>query len=573
MSVLCVLTRRHDVFITLKFLLSNFGVVTVNKLSLKAKIGLLVVSALIALLTISGLSISDTQNDLREARTETLRSVVDSVHSSLLNLHALEKSGELSRTEAQSRAQQLMAGLRYGGKDRKSEYVYSFTTEGVGVYHVAKDRIGKNMLESIRDPKGNYTWKDILATVNRSPSGGTMYTMTARPGEKEAIPKLQYVKLFEPWGWVIGTGAYVEDIDNLVKQKIIGDLVFNLTAIFLIALLGFFVQRNITNQIGCEPKFAIECMGSVAKGDLSIKIPPSPHGSMLSSFSEMVASLRTIIQSIETDAARLQQDAEQISATTADVSVSAQRQSDAASAMAAAVEEMTVSINLIADNATETQGYSKQSVALSEEGCAKSLAASEEMKQIAVSIANASSQMTKLEDRTKQISTIAAVIKDIAGQTNLLALNAAIEAARAGDLGRGFAVVADEVRKLAERTSLATGEIEQMVGDIQIDAASAAEAMNSSLPEIDSGVKASEGAADTLLQIKTGADTTMAHIHDVANATKEQSKASNDIAMQVEEVATMVEQTTAAIKTTAEIAKDIDQLSRHMSSSIQRFVL
>ena len=94
-----------------------------------------------------------------------------------------------------------MAGLRYGGKDRKSEYVYSFTTEGVGVYHVAKDRIGKNMLESIRDPKGNYTWKDILATVNRSPSGGTMYTMTARPGEKEAIPKLQYVKLFEPWGW------------------------------------------------------------------------------------------------------------------------------------------------------------------------------------------------------------------------------------------------------------------------------------------------------------------------------------------------------------------------------------
>ena len=544
-----------------------------NKFSLKGKIALLVGSALLALLLVSGLSIKEAQNDLLDDRIETLRSVIDGVHSSLQSYHALEKSGVLTREEAQRRAQQLLAGLRYGGKDRKSEYVYSFTTEGVGVFHVAKDRIGKNMLEQIRDPKGNYTWKDILSTVNRSPSGGTMYTMTARPGKTEAIPKLQYVMLFEPWGWVIGTGSYVEDIDDLVKQKIIGDLVFNSVAIILIGLLGFYIQRNITNQIGCEPKFAIDCMGAVAKGDLSINLPKAPVGSMLASFGEMVASLRLIVQSIEKDAAKLQLDAAHISTSTEEISISAQRQSDAASAMAAAVEEMTVSINHISDNATETQGYSKQSVALSEEGCAKSLAASQEMKQIAVTISNASSKIANLEDRTKEISTIAAVIKDIAGQTNLLALNAAIEAARAGDLGRGFAVVADEVRKLAERTSVATGEIEKMVGDIQDEASSAAEAMNSSLPEIESGVKASEGAAQTLLMIKTGADTTMTHIHDVASATKEQSKASNDIAQQVEAVATMVEQTTVAIKTTADIAKDIDQLSRHMTNSIQRFNL
>lgn len=112
----------------------------------------------------------------------------------------------MTREQAQKSAAEAIGRVRYGGQDGKSEYVYSFTTEGVGVYHVVKERIGQNMLEKIKDTRGNYTWKDILAAVKQSPNGAFLTTLTARPGDKIPVDKLGYVKLFEPWSWVIGTG-------------------------------------------------------------------------------------------------------------------------------------------------------------------------------------------------------------------------------------------------------------------------------------------------------------------------------------------------------------------------------
>lgn len=542
-----------------------------DRLGLRTKIALLVLSALFALLMLTGLSVNETRQDLLDSRKENIKVALDSVHSALAGYQALEAKGELTRAEAQAQAQRAISLIRYGGKDGKAEYVYSFTTEGVGIYHIITDRIGKNMLDKIRDPKGNYTWRDILETVKRSPNGGNLYTMTARPGQTEPVPKLQYVKLFEPWNWVIGTGIYVDDIDAELWNRVSKDIAIDIFIVLGIAILGFFVQRSITRQVGGEPKDAVKFMTTVAHGDLTVSIPNAPAGSMVASFKEMVEALRSIVKEIDGYSSRLSSDSEQISRSADEVATASQKQADATSAMAAAVEQMTVSINHIADNATETQTYSHQSLALSEEGCERVICASQEMQQIAGTITQACAQISRLEERTGEISTIAAVIKDIAGQTNLLALNAAIEAARAGDVGRGFAVVADEVRKLAERTSAATTEIDQMITGIQSDTAEVVKAMNSSLPEIEAGVAASEGAAQTLHQIKGGAQTTLTHIQEVANATREQSRASDDIAHQVEAVATMVEQTAVAIRTTADIAHEMNVLSQEMSASIHRF--
>ena len=461
--------------------------------------------------------------------------------------------------------------MRYGGDDGKSEYVHAFTTEGVGIYHIIKERIGQNMLEKIKDAQGNYTWKDIIATAKKTPGGAFQTTFTARPGQKETVAKLGYVRLYEPWSWVIGTGVYVDDIDAEFQSRLISNLLIAAVLIVLIGGLGFVIARGVLRQVGGEPSEAIGFMSRVAAGDLTGDMPAATKGSMLASLGDMVASIRGMVAEISQSSVRLSSGAEQISSASREVATASQHQSDATSSMAAAIEEMTVSINHISDSANDTQTNSITSVQLSEDGFSRVEIASHEIKEIALRVSDASSRIRKLEEHANQISSIAGVIKDIAGQTNLLALNAAIEAARAGEQGRGFAVVADEVRKLAERTSTATVEIEQMIAGIQTDTVQVVGVMDAALPQVAAGVAAAEGAANALRQIKDGAKSTLTSIRDVADATKEQSVASNSIAQKVEQIATMVDETTAAMHSTAETAADLEKIASEMTGLVSRF--
>ena len=540
-------------------------------MKLKSKILLLVVAALLGLVSLVVYSALDSKSSLIKGRKEVIQSVLEGVDATLSDFHAQEVSGKLTREQAQKGAAEAIGRIRYGGADGKSEYVYSFTTEGVGVYHVIKERIGQNMLEKIKDSQGNYTWKDIIANATKSPDGAFQITFTARPGQKETEEKLGFVKLFKPWSWVIGTGVYIDDINAEFQKKLMIDLGIAGVILALIATLGFIIARGVLRQVGGEPADAIAFMSRVAAGDLSGEMPAAAKGSMLSSMGDMVTSLRRMVAEITQSSIRLTQGAEHISTASREVAVASQHQSDATSAMAAAIEEMTVSINHISDSARDTQENSLTSVSLSEDGFGRVEAATSEIKDIALRVSDASTRIRKLEAHANQISSIAGVIKDIAGQTNLLALNAAIEAARAGEQGRGFAVVADEVRKLAERTSSATVEIEQMIAGIQTDTVQVVGVMDAALPQVEAGVKAAESAAETLRQIKDGAQSTLVSIRDVAEATKEQSEASNSIAQKVEEIATMVDETTAAMQSTADTASELEKISSELNVLVSRF--
>lgn len=543
-----------------------------DRMKLKTKIALLVVAALLGLVSLVVMSAVEMRRDLIDGRKAIIRSVVEGTYSSLADFQSQEAAGTLTREQAQKAATEAMRMFRYGGKDGKTEYVFAFTTEGVGINHSLKERIGQNMLEKIRDPKGNYTWKDILAAAKQNPGGSYMNTLSPRPGQKDVVvDKLQYVKLFEPWSWVIATGAYVDDIDEQFQKRLFSDLAVAGVLIALIAGLGFTIARGVLRQVGGEPAEAIGFMSRVAEGDLTGTMPAAVKGSMLASMSNMVDSIRRMVTEISQSSTQLTQGAEHISTASREVAAASQHQSDATSSMAAAIEEMTVSINHISDSAKDTQQSSLSSVGLSEDGAGRVEIATNEIRQIASTVSDASGRIRKLEERANQISSIAGVIKDIAGQTNLLALNAAIEAARAGEQGRGFAVVADEVRKLAERTSTATVEIEQMISGIQSDTVQVVGVMDAALPQVAAGVKAAEGAAESLRQIKAGAQSTLVSSREVADATKEQSIASNSIAQKVEEIATMVDETTAAMQSNAETAGDMERIASELNRLVSRF--
>ena len=539
---------------------------------LKTKILLLILSALIGLLIFLFVSAIEIKDALMDGRKEALRSVLQVLHSSLSDYQTRVASGEITLDEAKELGRQLIEKSRFGGESGKTEYVYAFTTAGVGVYHPNKDRLtGKNMFEQVRDPKGNYTWKDVFAAAKSSAEGGFLTTVTVRPATKEFYDKIGFARTFEPWSWVLGTGATLDDINKDYHSKLIINIVFSLIIMIFISILGHLTVRSILRQVGGEPQLAIRSMSIVASGDMTVSLPHAPAGSMIDSLREMLSSFKKIIFDISETSSALTQGADKINIASQEVADGAEKQSDATSMIASSVCQMTETINNISASCKIAQEYMLSLVNLSEEGVAGVKTAGIEINHISSNVHNVSNKIRDLEARAKQISSIANVIKEIAAQTNLLALNAAIEAARAGEQGRGFAVVADEVRKLAERTSSATIEIEQMIVNVQSDTASAVDMMAASLPQVDAGVKASNEAAMTLNQVKVSVQASFEQLTAIVDATYNLSTTSDDISLRIDAIAGMAEQTSSTMHSTFEIIKGFEEIVLTLNKNVSNF--
>ena len=540
------------------------------QLTLRARLLLIVLAAFVGMAILASLSAYSAKTRLMEDHKALVRAGVQGIYNAVADLQRQETEGKISRDEAQRLAKELIRAARYGGNDGKSEYYYAWTMEGVAMAHVKREIEGQNMLDKIKDAQGRYTIRDIIESL-KSSQDAFVDTQFPRPGQTEALPKLQYVMKFPAWNWLIGTGIYTDDIETEFRGILLGQLGTALVLALFIGAMSFVLAHGVLKQIGGEPNQAAEVMRRVASGDLTASLGNAPAGSLLGALDTMVKSLRELIREVRSHADTLVSNAEQIKRASDEVASAAEQQSDATSAMASAIEELTVSSNHISDSARETESDSREAMSLANTGSQRVEEATHAIQQIASTVSDASNRIQALEQRAEQVSSIANVIKDIAGQTNLLALNAAIEAARAGEQGRGFAVVADEVRKLAERTSLATTEIEQTITGIQSETGGAVAAMSAALPEVEQGVQLASSASESLRGIESGAQRTLERVAEVASATREQSTASTSIAQRVEDIAQRVEQTSETIRETAASANNLELIAQDLMQQIARF--
>jgi methyl-accepting chemotaxis protein len=509
------------------------------------------------------LQIKETMIEDRKAK---IRNLVEYAHSQLVFYDEQVKAGAMTLEQAQNLAKESLRKARYDEK----EYFWLNDYHPKSVMHPIRPELqGKDMTDN-KDPTGKQLYVEFVKVVKANGAGFVDY-LWSKPGLTEPVPKLSYVKGYEPWGWIVGTGIYIDDVNAQFRKDamMLGSVSAGLLVVLVV--LGGLIRASIVNQLGGEPAEAAAVMERVASGDLTADVGNPAKGSLLDALGGMVTSLRSLVREVSSSAVTLASNAEQIRHASSEVATAAEHQADATSAMAAAIEELTVSSNHISDSARETERDSREAMTLASEGSDRVDQATEAIRKIATTVSDASTRIHALEERASQVSSIANVIKDIAGQTNLLALNAAIEAARAGEQGRGFAVVADEVRKLAERTSTATTEIEQMILGIQGDTGGAVEAMNAALPEVEQGVQLAGHASESLRGIEAGAGRTLERIGEVATATREQSTASTSIAQRVEEIAQMVDETTATIRGTAETAHQLEQIAQGLKGQIGRF--
>ena len=338
-------------------------------------------------------------------------------------------------------------------------------------------------------------------------------------------------------------------------------------------VIALWIIRAVTRPLGGEPEEAKAAVEKIAQGDLTaeIRVRAGDSESLLAAMCRMQESLRRMVSELKANAEGVVSAAAQLASTSSQVAGATAHQSEAASSMAAAVEEMTVSINHVSDSAREAHGVTVDTGSQSQTGSRIIEDTVAEMRRISATVGEAARTIQAMGESSQKISGIVQVIKDVAEQTNLLALNAAIEAARAGEAGRGFAVVADDVRKLAERTAQATGEIGAMIDEVQTGARAAVGAMEQAVSRVEDGVGLAQRAAESMQGISAGADRVVQAVTDISNALKEQSVAANDIAANVEKIAQMSEENSAATKEAADTAQRLERLAADTRQAVAAF--
>jgi len=347
-----------------------------------------------------------------------------------------------------------------------------------------------------------------------------------------------------------------------------------LVALVVGVVIAFIATFLLSRSLGRRLSDSVVAAQLIAGGDLTGKMPVASRdeiGRLISAMTEMQMALRSALQETKGSARSLLECSGHLNESVRQMEYSAQIQSSVASAIAANVEEVTVSINHVSDNTSEAARFAHDSDRMAKEGHDQIDKLVERIGEVADVVRSSAEQIAKLEGESEKISNIVSVIKDIADQTNLLALNAAIEAARAGEQGRGFAVVADEVRKLSERTAISTGEIGKMVDAIQVSTREVVAQVGRGVTMVDEGVTNARQAGDTIGGLQEMAKKVSQLVADVDEALREQASASNDVAKKVEDVAAQAEESTAIAKQTSSAANTMTQTANAMEQLVARF--
>ena len=341
----------------------------------------------------------------------------------------------------------------------------------------------------------------------------------------------------------------------------------------IVGLLGVFTVRGIGGALrGMQ-----ETVSRVGRDrDFTARVPVVSRDEL----GDMATTLNRLFEQLQEDLSQLRSAAVSVAGAASEMAESAtlgaensEAQSQAASGMAATMQELSVNISHVGDQAPEAQTLTTEAGRLARSGTEVISETIADINDIASVVDGSATLVEDLQRQSGLITSVVQTIREIADQTNLLALNAAIEAARAGEQGRGFAVVADEVRKLAERSARSTEEIAGTVSKIQESAQTVAGNMVQTVASVKKTVGNAGGAGEAIRKIGESSALTVSMVSEITDAIKEQSSASQNVANLVEQIARMADAGSGGASQGAATAKRLDALAKDIHDVLAGYKL
>ena len=460
-------------------------------------------------------------------------------------------------------------------------------TAALGAVQVAVQEHGQRLLSNLKENRDNTSDPALINSINQVTEVANRYVNAASLFVKQASvsapTEAQWAAFMDDFSSLEASMEALSDqlasqasVAKALSSSILHNSIAGILALLVLALSVLFLMgRHLGLSIGRPLNNLAHVVTRVEReGDLTLRAENRDNneiGDVIIAFNALMASLQNIVQGVHTSSLELAKASSNLGTAAEKSIASSQSNSDAAASVAAAVEELSVSVTSISSQALLADESSRQSVSLAQQATLSTDKAGNEMRNISAFVQQSASTLVDLQEQVRGISEIAGAIQSIAQQTNLLALNAAIEAARAGEQGRGFAVVADEVRVLAERTSDSTLKIGSIIDAIQTGTQEAVSQMETGAERVERGVQITEEVIRHIQGVTDLARKTSLAITGISESLREQEAAGQDIAKSIERVATTSEENYSVAKDTAQVADALLGLSTRLEGQVTQF--
>ncbi|MBE0356271.1 methyl-accepting chemotaxis protein [Pseudoalteromonas phenolica O-BC30] len=510
--------------------------------------------------------LSSLYSELKHAKQLETQHIVETAYG-VVNFYAEQvNNSKMTLEKAQIEAKQVIKSMRYAG----DEYLFILDKQHTMLMHPMKPSLNGSNSANLKDPHGIYFIREIVDVATRSGEGSVHY-MWSRTANTDPVDKISYAKQFAPWGWIIATGVYIDDVQATFWQEVSTMVAL----IVIIALVTVIITVNVVKSI-INP---LDRIGNTIQrleetGDLTLAVDTQGKdelthiamglNNMVSSFRDIAFSSNASVEQLNISTHSLESVANETKQAMANQQVEIEQ-------AATAMNEMTSTVSEVAHNVVNTANAAHKAHKEAGEGMALLNIAIEAISGLANEVEKAAAVIHKLGSVSEEIGNVTTVINAIAEQTNLLALNAAIEAARAGEQGRGFAVVADEVRALAQRTKESTESIQSMIEELQKYSHDAVVVMEEGQVYAERTVEQAQNADHALKEIVEDIAIINEMSTQIATASEEQSAVAEEINRGIITVSDHTSSTVDATKDIAKAGSELKALAADLKAHVSKF--